>query len=224
MAPRNTGQPKFVGLSPAVGCRTSSSSKRVNPTSAIQTSSVPGRTVNRYGFRSPVATIRRALGSTAEANGLSGSASPVRRSTRMIVPDRPTGSSPRAQVLAAQGATLGRRWPYLLADPAWRVRTGVRRGSELPVVRVPIQGHRHLLPRAALPIGRTRCCRSCGSGLDAPVVDQDLGRAGRHLRRGSILTRTRRPLAGHCPDSVHGSSSVPVPYSGACPPSIASRV
>src|SRR5919204_3617584 len=62
------------------------------PTSPIQGSLVPGRNVNRKGFRKPYATIRRAFASLLPASGLPAAPAPVLGSSRRSAPSSVVGS------------------------------------------------------------------------------------------------------------------------------------
>jgi hypothetical protein len=68
------------------------SSYQPQPTSAIHSSEVPGRSVNRKGLRSPVATMRRAPALGEPISGFPGIGAPVSGSTRMIDPSGDVGS------------------------------------------------------------------------------------------------------------------------------------
>ena len=148
----------------------------------------------RNGLRSPWATMRRALRSLEPVSGLPAMAAPVFGSSRSTVPSRVIGSPRGAQVLAAQGAALGRRRGHGAADPARRVAAGVEGAAVLAVVGEveagPVAaGH---VQGAVGPEGQVadRVARV----LLAPVVDEHLLGAG-HLVAGG--GQARQPARDH---------------------------
>src|SRR6188768_827352 len=168
--------------------------------------------------------MRRTFASAESAKGLSGSPSPVRLSTRMIVPDRPTGSSPRRRswlrseppsvvggasvepvgVGGSPHAFVGEpNWPQSGSDPS--------APSPPPANKAPLAGSNTIVPTEWLNAWTHQSSTSTWDD-SAAMLD------------GSTRYRTRRPLAGHRPFAGHGSLSPPVPYSGASPPTSASRV
>jgi len=97
LAPSRHGHPKLCAA-PDGSSMTSISSHSEEPTSPIQTRP-SGSMVKRNGLRKPYAMIRRAFRSLSPAFALVGQAAPVSGSTRMTVPDRPTGSpGPRVRM------------------------------------------------------------------------------------------------------------------------------
>ena len=68
--------------------------------------------------------MRRALASVLPASGLSGIPAPVEGFTRITVPESADGVAGCAQVLAAQGAALGRRRRLHATDPPVGRHTG----------------------------------------------------------------------------------------------------
>ena len=206
------------------------SSQLFQPTSPTQTSLVPGRTREAERVAQPVGDDAVVARRRRRRAGCRRSAAPVSGSRRRMVPSRVDGVAGRPQVLAAQGAALGRGRRLAPAHARRRIAARVERAAVLAAVR-EVEAGAVAAADVEGPVGARRTgCRSSGSDTAGTSPRARPARCPSSTLPAGLQARQARPRPRNRRRSAPvGSGSRPscrptVPQRGGVPPIAASSV